>query len=93
MRLSLKARLTLTFIMLLGLMAAMGGFSLYQLQAMQTRSQTIVQENFSAIRTFDELAEQQAEIQRIMRDYIMLNDDSLRRTFTAELEALRGKQG
>ncbi|MEC9196804.1 MAG: methyl-accepting chemotaxis protein [Pseudomonadota bacterium] len=93
MRMSLKARLTLTFIMLLGLMAAMGGFSLYQLQAMQTRSQTIVQENFSAIRTFDELAEQQAEIQRIMRDYIMLNDDSLRRTFTAELEALRGKQG
>ncbi|NVO23357.1 methyl-accepting chemotaxis protein [Donghicola mangrovi] len=92
MKFSIKFRLAATFLIQLVLLACMGGLVVYELEEMQDRSEAIVNENFAHIRTFDELAEQQNTIQRIMRDYIMLDNKEQRRQFKAELRALGDNQ-
>lgn len=92
MRLSIKLRLAFTFFIQLVLLGFMGALVMYELDQMQDRSEAIVNENFAHIRTFDDLADKQNIIQRILRDYLLLDNKEQRRQFKAELRALGDQQ-
>ena len=91
MRLSLKFRLVVTFLLQFVFLVGMGVLVLYELSRIQANSDAIVNENFKRVQIFDELAERQAVIQRIMRDYLLLDAKEQRRSFKAELKANRAK--
>lgn len=89
MRASLKFRLVVTFLLQFVFLAAMGFLVLFELSRIQANGDAIVNENFKRIQIFDELAERQAVIQRIMRDYLLIEAKEQRRSFKAELKANR----
>lgn len=89
MRASLKFRLVVTFLLQFAFLAAMGLLVLYELGRIQANGDAIVNENFKRVQVFDELAERQAVIQRIMRDYLLLEAKEQRRAFKAELKENR----
>ncbi len=91
MRLSLKFRLVVTFLLQFAFLFGMGVLVLYELSRIQANSDAIVNENFKRVQIFDELAERQAVIQRIMRDYLLLDSKEQRRSFKAELKANRAQ--
>lgn len=89
MRASLKFRLVLTFLLQFAFLAGMGFLVLYELSRIQANGDAIVNENFKRIEVFDELAERQAGIQLLMRDYLLIEGKEQRRAFKLELKENR----
>ncbi|CUH68730.1 Dipeptide chemoreceptor protein [Thalassovita gelatinovora] len=88
MRLTIKTRLTLTFLLITTLAVSIGGVSLFQLRAMKERSEAIVETDFKKLREVDQLAKLQERIQTMIRDYLLIEDRKTRSALKKEMKVL-----
>lgn len=90
---TIKSRLLFVFALQLLVIGALGLGAAYELRAMEKRSAEIVEQHFATIRLFETLAKNQASIQGLVRDYMLLEDKARRSTIRKELADLRKEQG
>ncbi len=89
---TIKSRLLFVFTLQLLVISALGIGAAYELREMEKRSTEIVEQNFATIRLFETLAKNQASIQSLVRDYMLLEDKGRRSAIRKELKDLRALQ-
>ncbi|MFY0680403.1 MAG: methyl-accepting chemotaxis protein [Thalassovita sp.] len=92
MRFSIKARLTITFLLLAAFNVALGGLAVIELGKMKDRSELIVNENFKSQRDISNLAATQTRIQMLVRDYMVIDDVEVRKSVMLDLQSLAGTE-
>ena len=92
MRLTLRARLSITFLLLVAFVVGTGGLALVEMRAMNQRSAQIVSRNVVDLLQAEELARTQQQIQTLIRDYLLVDDKPQRRAIKARLKDLRAEQ-
>ncbi|SFQ58184.1 methyl-accepting chemotaxis protein [Donghicola eburneus] len=89
---TIKSRLLFVFALQLLVIGALGLGAAYQMREMERRSAEIVENHFATILLFETLAKNQASIQSLVRDYMLLEDKSRKSAIRKELKALRKEQ-
>lgn len=89
---TLKLRLTLTFLLLSVLVTGIGAMALYQLREVKLRSQSIVDTNVATISQIDTLTQMQEQVQTHIRDYLLLKSIDDRIAKQKSLDALQAEQ-
>lgn len=89
---TIKSRLLFVFTLQLLVIGGLGLGAAYELREMDRRSSEIVDQNFATIRLFETLAKNQASIQSLVRDYMLLEDKGRRSEIRKALKALRSEQ-
>lgn len=89
---TIKSRLLFVFALQLLVIGALGLGAAYELRQMEERSEEIVEQNFVTILLFETLAKNQASIQSLVRDYMLLEDKGRRSDIRKELKVLRAEQ-
>ncbi|MYM57366.1 methyl-accepting chemotaxis protein [Thalassovita mangrovi] len=89
---TLRLRLSLTFLLLSALFIGVGAMALYQLGEVKQRSQQIVDRNVAILRDIDALATLQQETQVVIRDYILIKNYNKRKELKDQIDTLRFQQ-
>ncbi|MEC8293830.1 MAG: methyl-accepting chemotaxis protein [Pseudomonadota bacterium] len=89
---TIKSRLSLTFVLLSALFIGIGALALYELRQVQMRGEQIVKNDVATLQKIDSLADVQAKIQTSIRNYMLVDDKDLRKTLKAELAELKKTQ-
>jgi methyl-accepting chemotaxis protein len=89
---TIKTRLSLTFVLMSALFIGIGALSLYELRQVQQRGEHIVANDVVALQKIDDLAAVQAKIETSIRNYMLIEDRDLRKGLKANLAELKEKQ-
>ncbi len=89
---TLKLRLSLTFLLLSAMFVGIGAMALYQLHEVKQRGQHIVDSNVGTLRNIDALAKLQQDAQVTIRDYLLIKDFGRRKAMKDQLDMLRYQQ-
>lgn len=92
MRFTIKAKLALSFSLLSVLFLAIGYISLSEMQVLKDRNAKIVREDMQVLRDVDQLALIQERYQSLMHEYVLVDDNKLRREISGHLKELDKQQ-
>ncbi|MGC9449574.1 methyl-accepting chemotaxis protein [Cereibacter johrii] len=92
MRLTLKTRLSITFLLLVAFVAGTGGLALVEMRRMNAQNAQVVSRNVEHLVQAEDLAWIQQKIQTLIRNYLLIEDKAQRREIKARLKALRAEQ-
>ncbi|WP_373050655.1 methyl-accepting chemotaxis protein [Thalassovita aquimarina] len=92
MRFTIKSRLFLTFLLMAAFLVGTGGLALFELRNMKQRSEVIVNEHFALVRGVAHHGELQTGIQRHVRNFLLIDDETQRKIIEAAMKELQAER-
>ncbi|WP_412562658.1 methyl-accepting chemotaxis protein [Thalassobius sp. MITS945101] len=89
---TIKSRLSLTFVLLSVLFVGIGALAVYELREVKMRGEQIVNRDVATLRAIDDLAQVQSKIQTSIRNYMLVDDQGVRKELKAEMKELKATQ-